>query len=529
MRPLAARAVCIISAVLSAALLLVCAHGENDDEVIGDTIGAADVDARELDIGVFADDAECDVKVLTDGVEKTYTAVASGSSVTVTSTDGTPIGSLYVIFDRVYGDWTLSGVDGEGKVHTVGCGGDLFLHEYVDVKSELGGNFASVTMTFAGGDASLSELYAFSAGRVPDWVQIWKPPCARADLMLATTHVDDEQLFFAGVLPYYAGERGYAVQVVYFTDPFKYHDRPHEQLNGLWTVGVRNYPVCGQVVDEYSESAKDAYAIEGKHGLTKDDMVRFQVEMIRRFRPHVIVGHDFNGEYGHGQHMINCETLTEALPLAADASYDAESAERYGVWDVPKTYIHLWGENEIVMDWDVPLDAFGGRTAFEMTQEGFRCHKSQHWTWFYGWIYGKNGKTISKATDIKTYSPCKYGLYRTNVGVDTGEVADMFENIPQSYAEIDRAEMESMAAAEAQHAAEESSRAESAREESQRLAEEEKERARVESAAQTSGSAETEQESGRGGCASAFASSGAVCVIAVSVAAASAVGTKKKR
>ena len=38
--------------------------------------------------------------------------------------------------------------------------------------------------------------------------------CEAADLMLCTTHADDEQLFFAGVLPYYVS-KGYDVQVVY--------------------------------------------------------------------------------------------------------------------------------------------------------------------------------------------------------------------------------------------------------------------------------------------------------------------------
>ena len=370
--------------------------------------------------------------VLTDGDETTYTKVTDGDSVIIRSDTG--ISSMYVIFDRIYGEWMLS--DGAEDVI---CGKNDFLHEYINITEIFGDSPKMLTLTFSGHDCFLSELHIFGDGEVPMWVQQWEPPCEEADLMLTSTHIDDEQLFFAGILPYYAGECGLAVQVVYFTDPFTYHDRPHEQLNGLWTVGVRNYPVSGEFMDAYSENAEDAYAHQREVGFEQEDMVRFQVEMIRRFRPHVVVGHDINGEYGHGQHMINCETLMEALELASDSSYDPDSVLAYGVWNTPKTYIHLWEENPVVMDWDKPLEAFGGKTAFQVSQEGFLCHQSQQWTWFNRWIFGKNGE-ITKASEIKTYSPCFYGLYRTNVGLDrTG--GDMFENIPQSYAEIEAEEI----------------------------------------------------------------------------------------
>lgn len=366
-------------------------------------------------------------KVLTDGDEVTYTKIAAGDSVIISSEEG--ISSLYIIFDRIYGEWILS----DGMTDVV-CGQNLFLHEYVDVAGLFGYFPTSLTLIFSDHDCWLSELHIFGGSEVPDWVQRWEPPCEEADLMLASTHIDDEQLFFAGILPFYAGERNLAVQVVYFTNPFTYHDRPHEQLNGLWTVGVRNYPVSGEFIDAYSETAKDAYAHQVRYGFEHEDMVRFQVEMIRRFRPHVIVGHDIKGEYSHGQHIINCETLMEALELAADPSYDQDSATEYGVWDTPKTYIHLWEENPIIMDWDVPLEAFGGKTAFQVSQEGFLCHNSQQWTWFRSWMFGNNGE-ITKASEIKKYSPCFYGLFRTKVGLDSIG-SDMFENIPQSYAEI---------------------------------------------------------------------------------------------
>ncbi len=432
------------------------------------------------------------VSKLTDGKENTYTEYSD--SVTLTLSAELGIDSLYVVFDRIPGEWSLS--DG---VDTVVCGEDSFLHEYLDVNSLFGYSPTTLQLIFEDG-ASLSELHAFTDGDTPSWVQVWQPPCERVDLMLCSTHSDDEQLFFAGILPYFAGELRLNVQVVYFTSPYKYHERPHEQLNGLWEVGVRNYPVFGQYVDAYSETLKDAYAHQKAYGFSRDHMVAFQVEMLRRFRPLVVIGHDFNGEYSHGQHMINTDTLVEALNLAADAGNYPESADKYGAWDTPKTYIHLYEENPIVMDWDTPLQSFGGKTAFEVTQDGFSHHTSQHWTWFNRWIYGKSDSPVLKATDIKKYSPCLYGLYRTTVGLDSG-IGDMFENV-MTYAEQDeeerRREEESRAAESESLRLEEESRAaesESLRlEEESRAAESESLRLEEESRAAESESLRLEEE-----------------------------------
>ena len=97
------------------------------------------------------------------------------------------------------------------------------------------------------------------------------------------------------------------------------------------------------------------------------------------------------------------------------------------MWDVPKTYIHLWGERQIVMDYDTPLAFFGGRTAYQMSVEGYGCHNSQHWTWFTRWLLGTDEAPITAASQIGKYSPCEFGLYRTTVGDD--EAGDMFEHV----------------------------------------------------------------------------------------------------
>lgn len=370
--------------------------------------------------------------VLSDGDARSHTAAKDGGSVTITREGG--ISFLYIVFDRIPEQWTLT--DSSGGAQSV-CGENSFLHEYVDVSSKLGSTPETVRLDFPAG-TSIDEIYAFGEGTVPDWVQRWSPPCEEADLLLLSSHSDDEQLFFAGVLPIYAGERGLNVQVVYlvshFLDTSEYTRlRPHEQLDGLWTVGVRNYPVMSDFPDLYSESLDGALSAYRPYGFGYDDFTQFITGVLRRFKPLVVVSHDVDGEYGHGTHILCAAALMDSLELAADESAFPESAELYGTWKTEKAYLHLYPENPITLDLDSPLSAFDGKTAFEVTQAGFAKHTSQHWTWFYGWIYGKNGQKITQASEIKTYSPCYYGLYATSVGYDTAG-GDFMENVV-SYAE----------------------------------------------------------------------------------------------
>ncbi len=267
-------------------------------------------------------------------------------------------------------------------------------------------------------EINLSEIRVFGSGEIPSSVHRWEKYVDKADLLLVATHSDDDQLFFAGLLPYYAGEKGYSVQVAYFIDHNKNVIRRHELLSGLWTSGVTSYPVISSFPDEYSESGAEALNNLKKYGIEENDLIEWQSGLIERFKPLVVVGHDLNGEYGHGQHILNAETLIKGIENAADTH------------TVQKLYLHLYNENKITMNYDIPLEKFGGQTAFEVAKQGFSHHKTQHQYWFYDWL-----NESEKASDIKKYSPCEFGLYKTAVGYDTGN--DMFENI-KTYTEREK-------------------------------------------------------------------------------------------
>ena len=400
-----------------------------------------------------------DADELCDG--NTVAPMAFGSGCTMTLHHEEGIGSLYLMFNKEYGTFSATDVD-TGEVRTFGE--NAFIHEFADLEAAFGKAPTTVKLEFLCGAGQLNEFYAFTPGQVPDFVQKWQPPKdGETDIILFCTHGDDDQLFFAGLLPYYAKERGYQVQVVYLTNHRNVtYRRAHEMLNGLWAVGVDTYPVFGTYYDLMSSSKELALRFFRNQGVTEEDLLGFVVENIRRFRPMVAVGHDLEGEYGHGQHMVYADMLTKAVQITNDPTQFPESAEKYGTWDVPKTYLHLYPQNRIYMDWDQPLESFGGMTAFEVTKKlGYPCHKSQYWD-FAWYLSYKNS-----AAEITEYSPCEYGLYRSTVGEDALK-NDIFENV-KTHVQV-RAEEEAARIA----AEEEARRLEAERLEAERKAEEER-------------------------------------------------------
>lgn len=380
-----------------------------------------------FDMGVSASSAEgggLDITLsasqekLTDGKHTSYATIES--SIKINAQEA--ISALYIIFYDEPVGFLVNGQEKEAS----------FLHQYIetDAKKEINLSFNE--------EVKICDIYAFSSD-IPYWVQRWNSPVERADILLCPTHSDDDQLYFSGLLPYYAGERDYNVQVAYFVDHSANPQRRHELLNGLWTAGVTAYPVINPIVDLYSESADEALDKLAPYGVSEDDLIDFQVGLLRRFKPQVVIIHDFEGEYGHGMHMLNAKTMTRAIEISSNKDSYPQSAQQYGVWSVKKMYVHLYDQNKVVLDFDKPLEKFGGKTAYEVSCEAFQQHVSQHSYFFMSWLRGEN-EEYTNATQIKKYPPCEYGLYYTSVGEDIKK-NDLFENLTD-YKTIEKIEQE---------------------------------------------------------------------------------------
>ncbi len=341
------------------------------------------------------------VSSLLDGKVTTSCKASEGKfTLKISATEG--IYGIYLIWNHTPPSWKIAG---ETSVVSGGeCG---FWHEY---KALDGGT--SYTLSWEG-DGTLADVYLLSEGDLPEYVQVWEPPCEKADFLLLPTHADDEHLWFGGTMPYYGGELGYKVQVVYLMTHV--YGRHHELVNGLWEVGITNYPVIAPFIDKYCANLAQA-----KNYYPEEDVLEFQVEMIRRFRPEVIIGHDLKGEYGHGAHILNATVLSSrSVDAANDPAQFQESAEKYGIWQTKKLYLHLYEENKIFINWkDKVLTAFDGKNAYEMAEAGFAQHKSQV-TYF-----------SLNLDNPKRYGCGLFGLYFSTVGEDVLK-NDFLENIPE--------------------------------------------------------------------------------------------------
>lgn len=333
--------------------------------------------------------------MFSDNNRTTKRSFLNSGSLTLKNSDA-DITGLYLIWDAPAPKCCTITAEGIAPIQAQG-----FLHEWINLAGSTGD---TVTLTWEG-PGTLCDAVALSGSDIPDWVQLWRPPNGDCDILVLPTHADDEHLFLGGALATAAATPGCIVQVAYMVKHNGEYYRPHELLNGLWAVGVNRYPVIPEFPDVYSDSLEHAKTI-----YDEQKILDYQISLINRFRPQVIVGHDLNGEYGHGAHRLNAHTLTKAVEQAAAS----------GGWNTPKLYLHLYEENPIVLNLDIPTtrddvprEQLIGLTPFDMARLGFAAHKSQ--------------QTYFSVAQSGPYDCRKLGLYRSTVGTDTGN--DIFEHI----------------------------------------------------------------------------------------------------
>lgn len=373
-----------------------------------------------IDISVYKDSASTHSNITADMTDASYDStadIASGEQLIIESDEA--IYGLYIIWSSEVSGYTISYNDKDNNKTSIQCGSYGYLHDYIPF------NTAATSITIeTSADMSISDIYAYSEGRLPETVQIWQPPCNDdTDILVFSTHADDEILFLGGVLTNYGGEQGLNVQVAYMCDFFLTEPvRQHEELDGLWECGIKNYPVKGDFMDLYSLDLGTAMT-----QYNYDDILSYATACVRRFKPLVCVSQDFNGEYGHGGHCIYAKAVSEAVNSSAEASFNPDSASEYGIWDTPKTYYHLYNENTITLDVDTPLSRFNQRTSVDILKTAFTKHVSQI---SYSFNVMDNGyaKTYWGNFDSRAF-----GLYRTTVGYDTGN--DMMEHVTALHTE----------------------------------------------------------------------------------------------
>ena len=369
------------------------------------------------------------IKCITDGKYTTFWESSSRKKPYIIISSNEPIYGLYLCFQKMPDTYVIQKESGDDWVTVAEGGNPRFHHAFFELD---GLKKIRILSTMEKKNVmGFNEIYAFGRGEVPAWVQRWEEPAEKADLLVLVAHPDDELLFTGGAIPTYGGEKGKQVEVAYLT--YSNTTRRSEALNGLWAMGVRNYPVFGGFSDSYSNgktnSAKLTAAYKKAGG--KQKVLDWVNELYRRFKPEVVITHAENGEYGHAQHIMTADAARNCFTLAADAGQSPDSAQAYGTWQVKKLYLHQYGEEaeQTVLDWDQPLSAFDGKTGAQLASEAFAMHESQDGMGMK--IKGKFVAFTVEETGAKMFPYDHFGLQSTTVGPDEAK-NDLFEHIEES-------------------------------------------------------------------------------------------------
>lgn len=311
-----------------------------------------------------------------------------------------PFSSLYLVWYSAPGSYSISGLSGD---ITTG-----FLQQYVKLDSPV----SDLTLTYNGGMDFLCDIRIFDKGSAPADLPVWQLPSEDCDVLFFPTHADDDCLFMGPMIAE-SINKGLDVQVSFMCMHPLEPIRELERLQGLWRMGVTHYPTFGGFEDVRTYNKGDA---ESK--FPPSQVLAWQVETIRRFKPEILVGHDLQGEYGNFVHQINADNLMRAFDQAGDGSACPDSAAAWGTWAPQKLYVHLYPENRFDIPLDTPLEAYGGKTAFEVSEAGFSAHISQV-QWGYAMVRDPASNQYCAA----------FGLAKTTVGNDDLSAVDITAHV----------------------------------------------------------------------------------------------------
>lgn len=357
---------------------------------------------------IAVSDAEKKIDAMFDGDYKTYWTSTKRGYVTIDAPMDQPIYGLYVNWARYLVDWAVEAYDSEdGQWREVYVTEDEFYNQYIPLPE----GYTSIRLrckTTNDHTMEISELKVLGEGDVPSWVQQWKNFTGKADLVLMVADPGDEYMFFGGLIPKYVAE-GKEVMLCVIINTFSGYKS--QLLDGLWHCGMTNYPYIAYFKPNLAPSAKEQYAI-----WSEVQFVRHVTRIVRIYDPDVMVTHARSGEGADGAHKVCADAAVRAMKLAMDSKYDIGYGYKlYGNWQPKKLYLHITGDNQTVLDYDQPLDFFGGKTALQVAEEAYAMQDYLDW--------------ISPALKNEgVYDGSSYGLVFTTVGEDTGK-GDLFENI----------------------------------------------------------------------------------------------------
>ncbi len=358
---------------------------------------------------ITVSNAQKSLASLTDGDYDTFWTSSHRGYIEIAAPEGEAIHGLYVSWSKFITDWCIQAPAADGSWQTVYTTEDQFYNQYIPLTD----GYQRVRLTCLSPDydhaVNVSELHVLGAGDVPSWVQQWKNFTGKADLVLLVTDPGDEYLFFGGLLPYYVAQGKEVMLCVIVNTSAVYKN---QMLDGLWHCGMTNYPYIAYFKPRMYTSLREQY-----NAWSEIQFVRHVTRIVRIYEPDVLVTHAVDGEGIDGGHKACADAAMRAVTAAMDSKYDiGYGVELFGNWQLKKLYLHQYGSTRTTLDYSVPLDFFGGKTALEIAREAYAMQDYQ--------------KTLAKELPADgIFDGASFGLQFSDVGADEA-CNDLFENIP---------------------------------------------------------------------------------------------------
>lgn len=208
-------------------------------------------------------------------------------------------------------------------------------------------------------------------------------------IMAVHAHPDDEVVFTGGTLALYR-ERGATTVLVTATngEEGEIHDPDLDAEEARPRLGEIRRGELQRAVDllEISHFEQLGYRDSGMvgteanahvgnfHNADKDEAAARLVELVRRYKPHVLITYDDNGAYGHPDHIVANVITKAAFDHAGDLTYKPE----LGVaWQPQKLYFTHWPEG----NWERAKEMYierGLKWPFDREEEEAKKDDSEH-------------------------------------------------------------------------------------------------------------------------------------------------------
>lgn len=293
----------------------------------------------------------------------------------------------------------------------------------------------------------------------------WNPTPEKVDILIISSHPDDEGIFMGGVLPYVTQVKGVEALHISMTsgDWLAAHGPPgwlrEQELRAAdWVYGFRNEPLFPRFKDYPTSTLEQTWDVWADGILGNGDAEEgraaaayYVAEQIRRFRPEVIAVQDIDGEYGHNNHRATGIATVDGYELALNPLIDIAGLD---AWQPKKFYIHQSEANGLgspgytFTNWlfhdyteevsiDTNDDGVPDATPREVAEMGLAKHVSQ------GGLNSLDVSTVYRVGEaFDGHHSEWWGLYRSTVGPDTltnferagrsynnWAVGDFFENV----------------------------------------------------------------------------------------------------